>query len=92
MDQRESVNVTPTDDDGLSRTYTPHSSTVGRFPADPRAELVTTLSQSIATATEAGDLEGARILVDALARLLRPPPDLSGKVVELASERERRER
>jgi hypothetical protein len=88
--QAESVNGTVTDANEFSRTCTRESSTPGRFPS-PREALVRALGEAVAAATAAGDLEVARIAVEALGKLLAAPSSVPATVVDLASERGRRE-
>jgi len=57
---------------------------------DPRAVLVAQLAGAVASLTASGDIEGARVATDAIARLLASPGSGSAAVVDLAERRRRR--
>jgi hypothetical protein len=60
------------------------------IPADDRSGLVARLASELSTATVRGDLAAARVLNDALARLLEEPR--GGVVVDLRAARDGRGR
>jgi hypothetical protein len=60
--------------------------------ASPRAALVADLAGHLAQLLAAGDIEGARLAHETIGRLLATEPGGSTAVLDLASERRRRER
>lgn len=75
-----------------SRDLTAESVDTGDQPPPLRARMVAFLTSAVAEGTSTGDLEAARIAHDAVARLLgSPASDSSAGVVDLASERARRQ-
>lgn len=58
----------------------------------PRARLVANLTETISSATAAGDLHAARVAHEALGRLLAEPEPGAPDVADLASERAKRGR
>jgi len=59
-------------------------------PETPRAALVRTLTEGISAATAGGDLVGARVVHEALGKLLDEPEPGNAKVVDITSHPSRR--
>lgn len=80
-------------DDAKTDPCCPPLSPTGDTPGTPRDRFVASLAETIREASAAGDLEAARVAHDALGKLLRAPgPGGAAPVVDLATEREKRER
>jgi hypothetical protein len=61
-------------------------------PVPPRAALLAHLGAAVAAAVATGDLEGARVVHEAIGKLLALPSDGAAPVVDLDVERRRRGR
>lgn len=65
---------------------------LGGASASPRAALAADLAGHLARLLAAGDIEGARIAHEMIGRLLTADPSGGAAVLDLATERRRRER